>query len=59
MFDRPDTANHRPRPFGVFYETELACYEEVMQMQIDEVIATKGKGDLNALLRGRETWVIE
>lgn len=59
MFDHPDTANHMPRPFGVFYETERACYEEVMQMQIDEVIATKGKGDLNALLRGRETWVIE
>jgi 2-oxoglutarate ferredoxin oxidoreductase subunit beta len=59
MFDHPDTANHMPRPFGVFYETERACYEDVMQMQIDEIVATKGKGDLNALLRGRETWVIE
>ncbi|HRN92060.1 MAG TPA: 2-oxoacid:ferredoxin oxidoreductase subunit beta [Ferruginibacter sp.] len=59
MFDHPDTANHMPRPFGVFYETERACYEDVMQIQIDEIVATKGKGDLNALLRGRETWVIE
>lgn len=59
MFDHPDTANHMPRPFGVFYETERACYEDVMQMQIDEIVATKGKGDLNALLRGRETWEIE
>ncbi|HML58413.1 MAG TPA: 2-oxoacid:ferredoxin oxidoreductase subunit beta [Ferruginibacter sp.] len=59
MFDHPDTANHMPRPFGVFYETERACYEDVMQLQIDEIVATKGKGDLNALLRGRETWEIE
>ena len=59
MFDHPDTANHMPRPFGVFYETERACYEDVMQIQIDEIVATKGKGDLNALLRGRETWEIE
>lgn len=59
MFDHPEAANHMPRPFGVFYETERACYEDVMQMQIDEVMANKGKGDLNALLRGRETWVID
>jgi hypothetical protein len=29
-----------------------------MQMQIDEVIAKKGLGDLNKLLRGGETWTI-
>jgi hypothetical protein len=27
-------------------------------MQIDEVIKTKGKGDLDKLLRGNETWTI-
>jgi 2-oxoglutarate ferredoxin oxidoreductase subunit beta len=27
-------------------------------MQIEEVIATKGKGDLNKLLRGNEVWEI-
>jgi 2-oxoglutarate ferredoxin oxidoreductase subunit beta len=42
----------------VFYETERACYEDSMTMQIDEVIAKKGKGDLDKLLRGNETWVI-
>jgi 2-oxoglutarate ferredoxin oxidoreductase subunit beta len=29
-----------------------------MTMQIDETIATKGKGDLDKLLSGRETWTI-
>ncbi len=59
LFDNPSNANHFPRPFGVFYQTERACYEDVMQLQIEEVIATKGKGNLNALLKGKETWVIE
>jgi 2-oxoglutarate ferredoxin oxidoreductase subunit beta len=58
MFDDPHIAGHLPRPFGVFYETERACYEDQMQMQIDEVIAKKGLGDLNKLLRGGETWTI-
>jgi len=30
----------------------------VMAMQIEEVIATKGKGDLDKMLRGREVWEI-
>jgi 2-oxoglutarate ferredoxin oxidoreductase subunit beta len=47
-----------PRPFGVFYETERACYEDIMTMQIEELIAQKGKGDLDKLLRGNETWTI-
>ena len=58
MFDDPHIAGHLPRPFGVFFETERACYEDQLQMQIDEVIAKKGLGDLNKLLRGGETWTI-
>jgi 2-oxoglutarate ferredoxin oxidoreductase subunit beta len=58
MFDDPHIAGHLPRPFGVFYETDRACYEDQMQMQIDEVIAKKGLGDLNKLLHGGETWTI-
>jgi 2-oxoglutarate ferredoxin oxidoreductase subunit beta len=58
MFDNPTSENHLPRPFGVFYAQERACYEDVMAMQIEEVIASKGKGNLDALLRGRETWTI-
>jgi 2-oxoglutarate/2-oxoacid ferredoxin oxidoreductase subunit beta len=59
MFDDPNKGGeHFPRPFGVFYETNRACYEDVMAMQIEEAIATKGKGNLDKLLRGREVWEI-
>lgn len=58
MFDDPARDEHLPRPFGVFYETERACYEDVMAMQIDEAIALRGKGDLDKLLRGNEVWTI-
>jgi 2-oxoglutarate ferredoxin oxidoreductase subunit beta len=58
MFDDPRIEGHFPRPFGVLYQTERACYEDVMTMQIDETVATKGKGDLDKLIRGRETWTI-
>jgi 2-oxoglutarate ferredoxin oxidoreductase subunit beta len=58
MFDDPKKPSHLPRPFGVFYETERPCYEEIMALQIEDVITTKGKGDLDKLLRGNETWTI-
>ncbi|MEO6948940.1 MAG: 2-oxoacid:ferredoxin oxidoreductase subunit beta [Ginsengibacter sp.] len=57
LFDDPKLEHHFPRPFGVFFETDRPCYEDVMTMQIDNALA-KGKGDLDNLLRGRETWVI-
>nr|HNH21757.1 2-oxoacid:ferredoxin oxidoreductase subunit beta [Ferruginibacter sp.] len=58
MFDDPRMEGHLPRPFGVFFETERACYEDSMQLQIDDIIAKKGKGNLDKLLRGNETWTI-
>jgi 2-oxoglutarate ferredoxin oxidoreductase subunit beta len=58
MFEDPRIEGHLPRPFGVFYETERPCYEEVMQQQINDVITSKGKGNLDKLLRGNETWTI-
>ena len=59
MFDDPHQSNFQfPRPFGVFYETERACYEDVLQLQIDEAIGTKGVGNLDKLLRGNEVWEI-
>lgn len=58
MFDDPRLENHLPRPFGVFYETERACYEDILNLQVEETIAAKGKGDLDRLLRGREVWEI-
>jgi len=58
MFDNPRQEGHLPRPFGVFYEADRPCYEDVMAMQIEEVQAAKGKGNLDKLLRGSETWTI-
>jgi 2-oxoglutarate/2-oxoacid ferredoxin oxidoreductase subunit beta len=58
MFDDPRIEGHLPRPFGVFYETERPCYEDLLSHQIEEVIATRGSGDLDRLLRGSETWTI-
>ncbi|UEG50669.1 2-oxoacid:ferredoxin oxidoreductase subunit beta [Ferruginibacter lapsinanis] len=58
MFDNPANVGHLPRPFGVFYETDRPCYEDVMALQIEDVIAKRGSGDLDKLLRGNETWEI-
>jgi 2-oxoglutarate ferredoxin oxidoreductase subunit beta len=58
MFDDPRIEGHLPRPFGVFYETDRGCYEDLMAMQIEEVVSAKGAGNLDKLLRGNETWTI-
>lgn len=58
LFDDPRTPGHLPRPFGVFYQTDRPCYEDVMAMQLEEAVAKKGKGNLAKLLRGNETWEI-
>lgn len=58
LFDDPKLEQHFPRPFGVFFETDRACYEDLLEMQIQNVQAKKGMGDLDALLRGKETWEI-
>jgi 2-oxoglutarate ferredoxin oxidoreductase subunit beta len=58
MFDDPRIEGHLPRPFGVFYETARPCYEEMLNLQVEEVIRNKGEGDLDKLLRGNETWTI-
>lgn len=58
MFDNSREEGHFPRPFGVFFESDRACYEDAMAMQIEEAIAKKGSGNLNKLLRGNEVWEI-
>ncbi len=58
MFDDPRIEGHLPRPFGVFYKGDRPCYEDTLNLQIEEVISSKGTPDLDKLLRGRETWEI-
>jgi 2-oxoglutarate ferredoxin oxidoreductase subunit beta len=48
-----------PRPFGVFYREDRFTYEEAMQNQLDQTIERKGTGDLDALIRGKNTWTVE
>ncbi len=59
FFDNPSQENHLPRPFGVFYTEDRSTYEDGLHEQIATAKAKKGKGDLDKLLKGRETWIIE
>lgn len=48
-----------PRPFGVFYREERFTYEDALHQQLHEAISRKGRGDLDALIRGKNSWVVE
>ncbi|MCX6273758.1 MAG: 2-oxoacid:ferredoxin oxidoreductase subunit beta [Bacteroidetes bacterium] len=58
FFDNPKNENHLPRPFGVFYVEDRYCYEDKMAQQIVDMKAKKGEGNLDKLLSGSETWVV-
>lgn len=47
-----------PRPFGVFYRENRACYEDLLHDQIKTSYDRKGEGDLDELLKGSNTWTI-
>ncbi len=57
FFDMPGSEHYMPRPFGVFYAEERFRYEDAMLDQLNAA-KQKGAGDLDALLRGKETWTI-
>ncbi|MBN8686445.1 MAG: 2-oxoacid:ferredoxin oxidoreductase subunit beta [Chitinophagales bacterium] len=57
IFDNPKSEGHLPRPFGVFYQDDRACYEDMMAAQIEEAKSRK-PADLDKLLRGNEVWTI-
>ena len=58
MFDESESSE-MPRPFGVFYAEDRPCYEDLMTAQIESAIALKGKGNLDAVLQGSNTWTIK
>lgn len=58
IFDDVHIEGHLPRPFGVFYETDRPCYEDVMKAQLEEASVRK-PADLDKLLRGNEVWTIQ
>jgi 2-oxoglutarate ferredoxin oxidoreductase subunit beta len=58
-FDTPKAdGSSLPRPFGVFYQEEKSRYEEGLHAQIVQSKKLKGEGDLDALLRSKNTWEI-
>jgi 2-oxoglutarate/2-oxoacid ferredoxin oxidoreductase subunit beta len=48
-----------PTPIGVFHATTRPAYEEAMAKQLEAARQKLGVGDVNALLRRGETWVVE
>jgi len=58
MFDVPSEGSV-PRPFGVFYSNDRGTYETALEAQIEEATEALGKGNLDALLAGNNTWEIK
>lgn len=59
FYDDPSVEGHFPRPFGVFYvNNNKATFDELFNNQIEHAKESYGAGDLNKLLAGRETWVV-
>ena len=48
-----------PRPFGVFYSEDRLSYEDALVQQIDDAMKQKGQGNLDDLLKGSNTWIID
>ncbi len=48
-----------PVPFGVFRAIEKPTYDQMMTDQIKEATKKKGKGTVDALLYGAETWTVK
>jgi 2-oxoglutarate ferredoxin oxidoreductase subunit beta len=45
-------------PIGVFRDIHRPSYDRLVREQISEVIETKGRGDLQSLLNGSDTWTV-
>lgn len=59
MFDNPEQEQAFPRPFGIFYANKKSTYEDDLSLQINDFVALKGKGNLDDLIRGKNTWEIK
>jgi len=59
FYDNPAFPGHFPRPFGVFYvNNNRATYDDQLNAQVAEAVEKYGVGDLDKLIAGRETWVV-
>ena len=59
MFNNTKAEDEFPRPFGVFYKEDRPRYEDQFYEQIEQAIEKNGEGDLDALIRGNNTWTIK
>jgi len=58
FFDDVSEEKSLPRPFGVFYSIDRPCYEDNIWEQLDFSVEQKGKGSLDELIAGTETWEV-
>jgi 2-oxoglutarate/2-oxoacid ferredoxin oxidoreductase subunit beta len=47
-----------PTPLGLFRQVERPTYDAMMQAQLDDAVARKGRGDLASLIAGSDTWSV-
>jgi 2-oxoglutarate ferredoxin oxidoreductase subunit beta len=59
FFDDPSKDNALPRPFGIFYQEDRFKYEDALYEQLDYMKSKKGEPDLDALLKGSNTWEVK
>jgi len=49
-----------PTPFGIFRQLEgRETYEDAVTQQLEVSQSKQGEGDLQALLTGSDSWVVE
>ncbi len=60
FFDDPSENKHAfPRPFGVIYQKNRPCYEDMLLAQLESATEQQGEGDLDVLIAGRNSWEIK
>ena len=59
FYDDPSAEAAFPRPFGVFYiNNNKATFDDLFNNQINYAVESYGTGDLDKLIAGKETWVV-
>jgi 2-oxoglutarate ferredoxin oxidoreductase subunit beta len=59
LLSRMESQPGFPTPIGVLRAVEAPNYETLMNKQVQDVIARKGKGDLGKLLQAGDTWQVK
>ena len=58
LLSRMDGRPGFPTPLGVLRAVDAPPYEEGMSEQLRQIIAKKGPGELDALLKAGDTWEV-